>query len=161
MAAVRRDHVTCEPAGLDLQCGWIGLCSRLIHLTAAKTNMKFARFTVNTRSWATVVPRLKKYLLVWFFFKPCCLRLPAESGPPLHSLSSCLVLFPLGCAMKGGGQEEGFSAALLRRPSRLLCCCLHWPLFSSLAGSGVSGVDAALLITTTVVVCLAALHLSD
>lgn len=51
-----------------------------------------------------------------------------ECGPPLRFVSSCLLFSPLGSAMKGAGQAERFSAAHLRRTSRLLCCCLQ-PLF--------------------------------
>lgn len=118
MAAVRRDHVTCEPAGLDLQRGWKGLCSRLIHLTAAKTNMKFAHFTVNTRSWATVVPRL-----VWFFFQT--LLSEAASGVWPSSTLSLFLSGPFSPRMcderrRTGGEVQRSSPTPPQPPTVLL-----------------------------------------
>lgn len=78
------------------------------------------------------------FVVVDVVVKPLCLKMPVESGPPrCFTFPSCLFFALLGCAMKGAGQEERFSAAQLRLPSRLLGC-YPWSLFSSLAGCRMS-----------------------
>lgn len=100
--AEQRDHVTCEPAAINSQRGWKGLCFRLIHLTAAKAKMQFAHFTVTMRSWATVVPQLKKYLnlFIYLFFPSLAVwGCQWSLASSMAFLSSCLLFFGVLCGL--------------------------------------------------------------